>query len=235
MPKRKLDALGNMRGASGFANDEDRQKRLRAQLDLADSLADISKQTSNERALKNSQDTAVLVDKAPAALEKLTTKVLYLLTLLDCAISLRAHSPSILRRMPPQGGDFGKLTMPEMKSIAFVKFGGQELKGDKAAHVLLSLSRPSSTSPPPHPHFPRLPHLIPIAMAAMATILKRLCLRTLISFQSDCACCSHISPCPNGVVAAALHSMFHTRMVYRDGYMTRWAVVTVLPRMSSIE
>jgi hypothetical protein len=159
MPKRKLDALGNMRGASGFANDEDRQKRLRAQLDLADSLADISKQTSNERALKNSQDTAVLVDKAPAALEKLTTKVLYLLTLLDCAISLRAHSPSILRRMPPQGGDFGKLTMPEMKSIAFVKFGGQELKGDKAAHVAamerFALAQPTilnlTTSPPALP------------------------------------------------------------------------------------
>ena len=34
-----------------------------------------------------------------------------------------------------QGGDFAKLTMPEMKAIAFVKFNGHVPKGDKAAHV----------------------------------------------------------------------------------------------------
>jgi hypothetical protein len=65
---------------------------------------------------------------------------------------------------PPQAAaDFWKLTMPEMKSIAFVKFGGQILKGDKSAHVaamkklvmaqptILDLSPPAALIAPAQP------------------------------------------------------------------------------------
>ena len=75
MAKRKLDAMGNVRGTCGFANDPERLKRLKSQLQLADSLSEINKVTAEEKALKNSKDTAELVDKAPAAMLKLTTTV----------------------------------------------------------------------------------------------------------------------------------------------------------------
>lgn len=48
LAKRKLDALGNIRGESGFANDTVRMGKLKAQLQLADSLAAINRAASNE-------------------------------------------------------------------------------------------------------------------------------------------------------------------------------------------
>ena len=107
MAKRKLDALGFMRGESGIQNDPDRMKRLRNQIHLAESLADISKAEADTKALQTSQKTTLLIEKAPDAVRKLEEK----------------------------GGDPQKLTMDEMKAIAFVKFGGKELTGNKLSHI----------------------------------------------------------------------------------------------------
>eukprot|EP00966_Prymnesium_polylepis_P004990 114293-Prymnesium_polylepis.1 len=74
MAKRKLDALGNVRGDCAFANDPIRMKQLRNQLQLADSLGEISKETAAEKATKTSRATAELVGKAPAATAKLKLK-----------------------------------------------------------------------------------------------------------------------------------------------------------------
>jgi hypothetical protein len=107
MPKRKLDALGFLRGESGIQNDPIRNKRLRNQLDLANSVAEISKQNEESKALQTSEAIAKLIEAAPAALIKLKEK----------------------------GDDPAKLTMPEMKAIAHAKFGGQVLTGNKQNHV----------------------------------------------------------------------------------------------------
>ena len=61
----------------------------------------------DEKATKASKDTAELIDKAPTAIEKLTANK----------------------------NDISKLTMGEMKAIAYTRFNGEQLKGDKAAHV----------------------------------------------------------------------------------------------------
>lgn len=107
MAKRKLDALGNIRGDCGLANDPERLQRLRNQLQLADSLAEISKATTEEKATKASQATAELIEKAPAATAKLKKAK----------------------------GDASALTKDEMSAVAFVSFNGAVLKGDKAAFV----------------------------------------------------------------------------------------------------
>lgn len=82
-------------------------KRLRNQLQLADSLGEISKETAAEKATKTSQATTELMAKAPAATAKLKLKK---------GVAL-------------------ELTMAEMSAVAFVSFGGTVLKGDKAAHA----------------------------------------------------------------------------------------------------
>lgn len=107
MAQRKLDALGNMRGACGFANDPERLKRLENQLKLATSIAEINKITEDEKATKKSTETAGLIAGAPDAIKKLKDK----------------------------GGDISKLTIKEIEAIAFASFNGQSLKGDKAAHI----------------------------------------------------------------------------------------------------
>jgi hypothetical protein len=128
MAKRKLDALGFVRASSGFANDEVRMKRLKNQLNLASSLAQINQLTAAEAATKASQNTAQLVEKAPAAVDKLKSKA---------------------------GGDFEKMTMDEMKAIAFVHFKGTVLKGNKTQHitsmVMLVKDQPTilNLAPPP--------------------------------------------------------------------------------------
>lgn len=107
MAKRKMDALGNLRGESGFANDVERLKRLKSQLELATSMAEIDKETAAEKATKASQATAGLVEKLPGALAKLKAN----------------------------GGDTVKLTMPELSAIAFGKFNGTVLNGKKEDYV----------------------------------------------------------------------------------------------------
>tara|TARA_B110001452_G_scaffold205333_1_gene175349 strand:+ start:90 stop:1757 length:1668 start_codon:yes stop_codon:yes gene_type:complete len=103
LAKRKIDAVGNLRGESGIANDEVRLQRLKNQLQLTDSLAEIDQEVAAERATKASQATAELVDKAPAAIAKLKENA----------------------------NDVSKLTMPEISAIAFTSFNGTTLKGKK--------------------------------------------------------------------------------------------------------
>ena len=55
--KRKLDALGNIRGHSGLANDAQRLKRLKSQLNLLQSIAHISKAKADESAAAKSMRT----------------------------------------------------------------------------------------------------------------------------------------------------------------------------------
>ena len=74
MAKRKLDSLGNIRGHSSFANDGPRLKRLKNQLDLTVSISEINRLAADEKETKASKDTKELIDKAPAAVLKLTDK-----------------------------------------------------------------------------------------------------------------------------------------------------------------
>lgn len=106
MGKRKLDAVGNLRGQCGLANDPVRLKRLNNQLNLASSLGEISKLEAAEKATKASLINSDLLALAPAATEKLTVNA----------------------------GDTSKLTIKEIKSIALAKFKGTVLAGNKAAH-----------------------------------------------------------------------------------------------------
>ena len=89
------------------ANDAERRRRLKNQLQLTASLAAINKEKDNAKAASNSLETAKLIEAAPAALVKLKEK----------------------------DSDYSKLTMPEMCAIAFKHFKGVSLKGNKAAHV----------------------------------------------------------------------------------------------------
>lgn len=100
LAKRKLDSLGNLRGLCGFANDEERMRRLKAQAQLASSLAEISKINTEEKNLQNAQKTTKLIDLAQSALKKLE------------------ENTNIVE----------KLTKSEIRSIAFVSFGGVILK-----------------------------------------------------------------------------------------------------------
>ena len=127
MAKRKLDSLGNVRGDCGFANDPERMK---GELQLADSLAGISKELTEEKATKTSLLTAGLIEKAPAAILKLKEK----------------------------NGDPMLITIAEMSAVAFVSFNGAVLKGDKAAHAralsALMKAQPTIIGLPPSEHEP---------------------------------------------------------------------------------
>jgi hypothetical protein len=107
MAKRKLDALGNVKSHSGFANDPARLKKLQGQLDLAASVAEIKRQDAAAAAALKSTATAELALKAPAAVQRLKEKQ----------------------------GDVGALTMAEMGAIAFINFNGHVLKGPKQVHI----------------------------------------------------------------------------------------------------
>eukprot|EP00966_Prymnesium_polylepis_P236481 5468908-Prymnesium_polylepis.1 len=141
MAKRKLDALGNVQSHCGFANDPVRLKQLQSQLQLADSIGEIKRQEAAAAASQKSETTAELVLKAPTAIDKLREKE----------------------------GDVAALTMEEMRAIAFARFNGQVLKGNKQAHLdalrrlitsqpnVLSLAAPTApllaltTAPEPAP------------------------------------------------------------------------------------
>jgi hypothetical protein len=120
LAKRKLDALGNLGGACGLANDGPRLQRLHAQLELANSLAEITKANANEAAAKKSQLTTELVGLAPEAILKLAEK----------------------------GGEVDKLTKNEIRSIAFVHFGGAVLKeADKKDGLVDALGKLMAAQP----------------------------------------------------------------------------------------
>ena len=74
LPKRKLDAMCAIRGRSGFLNDEERMKKMRSQLDLAQSIASIHFAQKEEKKVKAAAATEGLFDLAPIALAKLRSK-----------------------------------------------------------------------------------------------------------------------------------------------------------------
>ena len=107
MAKRKLDNLGYVRCAPGMSNDPERIQRLKNQLGLMQSLAEISKETAATKAANASLETAKLIEAAPAAIAKLMTK----------------------------GNDLNALNKFELSSISYKHFNGTMLKGNKANHV----------------------------------------------------------------------------------------------------
>lgn len=120
LSKRKLDALGNMRGTCGFANDPERLKRLQSQLELSSSLASIARAVAKERTESKSQQTAEMVALAPAAILKFVEK----------------------------GEELDKLTKAEIKAIAFTHFGGAVLKDSDSKPVLVEQLRQLMTAQP---------------------------------------------------------------------------------------
>ena len=103
---------------------------MKGELQLADSLAGISKELTEEKATKKSLLTAGLIEKAPAAILKLKEK----------------------------NGDPMLITIAEMSAVAFVSFNGAVLKGDKAAHAralsALMKAQPTIIGLPPSEHEP---------------------------------------------------------------------------------
>lgn len=113
MSKRKLDALGNIRGQCAFANDPIRLKKLKSQLDLAASLEAISAAQLKAKQLKASKASSHLLEIAEAALAKLKSK----------------------------GGDISKITKDEICSLALRFFGMKELKGSAKKDDLIAQLR----------------------------------------------------------------------------------------------
>ena len=108
LAKRKLDALGNLRGECGFANDPTRMKRLKAQIDLATSLAEISRATTKDATAKRLVERRQLTEAAPEAINKLK------------------HS-----NLDPM-----KITKKQICAIAFTNFGGLLLKEAEGKQTL---------------------------------------------------------------------------------------------------
>jgi len=73
-PKRKPDAMAAVRGHSGFLNDEKFIRRLREQLDLAQSVSEIKSRERLAKKAKTDAATGELFDVAPRALAKLWSK-----------------------------------------------------------------------------------------------------------------------------------------------------------------
>jgi hypothetical protein len=120
MAKRKLDSLGNVRGECGWANDPQRLAKLTNQLNLADSISEISKDQSRQAAAIKSSATAELVDLAPGAILTLASKQ----------------------------GDVGSLTKDEIRAIAFVHYNGTMLKkADNKKALIEAFSQLSAGQP----------------------------------------------------------------------------------------
>ena len=111
LSKRKLDALGIFRGECGMANSEDRMSRMRARLELSNSLAEIERARAEEIEKKKSEETADLIDKAPIAFEKLKSK----------------------------GFVVSALTMREIQAVAFKYFAGSVIKDGLKKEVVRQL------------------------------------------------------------------------------------------------
>ena len=113
MAKRKLNALGDIGGESGFANDEGKMKRLKNQLRLAVSVAEINRVTDNDKAADKSKKASALTAAAPAAVSKLR--------------GLKADVEITARLLG--------LTIAEMSAVAWTHFNATTLSGNKAAHA----------------------------------------------------------------------------------------------------
>ena len=65
MPKRKLDAMAGIRGQSGIMNDKEHIRKMRAQLDLAQSLAIVRHAEVEAKRAKKDAAEAGLFDSTP--------------------------------------------------------------------------------------------------------------------------------------------------------------------------
>ena len=75
LAERKLDNLGFMSGACGVQNDPRRLARLKAQLGLAASLAEITREGDDAKAQTKSLKSTELIESSKAALHKYAEKV----------------------------------------------------------------------------------------------------------------------------------------------------------------
>ena len=98
LPKRKLDAMAGIRGQSGVLNDKERMRKMRAQLELAGSLAVVKHvEVEAKRAKKDAAESG-LFDSAPGAVVKLRSKegdVSKLYKTEMCAIALRYFATTL--------------------------------------------------------------------------------------------------------------------------------------------
>jgi len=111
LSKRKLDALGVFRGESEMANSEERMSRMRARLELSNSLAEIERARAEETEKKKSGEKADSIEKGPAAFEKLRSK----------------------------GWVVSGLTMRDIQAIAFKYFFGAVIKDGLKKEVVRQL------------------------------------------------------------------------------------------------
>lgn len=98
-----------MRGSCGLANDAERMRRLKNQLDLAKSMAEINKLAAEEVAKNKSRAKAQLIQLGPIALQKLKDNA----------------------------RDASKLTKDQIRAVAFTVFGGVDLKESDPKPVLV--------------------------------------------------------------------------------------------------
>lgn len=98
LPKRKLDSMAAIRGQSGFMNDKEHIRKMRAQLDLAQSLAAVKHAEVEAKRVKKDAAEAELFDSAPGAVAKLRSKggdVSKLFKAEMCAIALRYFATAL--------------------------------------------------------------------------------------------------------------------------------------------
>jgi len=98
LPKRKLDAMAGIRGQSGIMNDKEHIRKMRAQLDLAQSLAAVKHAEVEAKRVKKDAAEAELFDSAPGAVAKLRSKggdVSKLFKAEMCAIALRYFATAL--------------------------------------------------------------------------------------------------------------------------------------------
>ena len=98
LPKRKLDAMAAIRGQSGIMNDKEHIRKMRAQLDLAQSLAAVKHAEVEAKRVKKDAAEAELFDSAPGAVAKLRSKggdVSKLFKAEICAIALRYFATAL--------------------------------------------------------------------------------------------------------------------------------------------
>ena len=72
--RRKLDSLGGIKSWSGLANTEERIRRLKGRLELADALSEISRINQLTKNAKKRKLMAEMMVQGPAALKKLREK-----------------------------------------------------------------------------------------------------------------------------------------------------------------
>jgi hypothetical protein len=94
LAKRKLDMFASIKSHSGVANDPKRLKRMQSQLEMAASLAEISRLDADQKARQKKDAANAVRDLAPKAKEKLVEK----------------------------NGDVGKLSKKEISAILLVEY-----------------------------------------------------------------------------------------------------------------